>query len=135
MVLTSLLALALSVEPSDVIKPKDAPRYAIADDKGEVSLLVQKDVAVSKLTLQPGAKVPEHTHESSETLVVLEGSCLLTLRGTTFTLVAGDTVHVARGDKHAAQVPADAKGPFVAVQIYAPAGPEQRFTKGKKLSP
>jgi quercetin dioxygenase-like cupin family protein len=135
MVLTSLLALALSADPSDVVKLKDAPRYAIAEDRGEVSLLVQKDVAVSKLTLQAGAKVPEHTHDSSETLVVLEGTCTLTLRGTTYVLVAGDTVHIPKGDKHAALVPPDAKGAFVAVQIYAPAGPEQRFTRGKKLGP
>ncbi|MFT3714346.1 MAG: cupin domain-containing protein [Archangium sp.] len=133
MLLTSLLALALSAEPSDVVKLKDAPRYAIAEDQGEVSLLVQKDVAVSKLTLKPGAKVPEHTHDASETLVVLEGTSTVTLRGTTYVLVAGDTLYIPKGEKHSAQVPVDAKAPFVAVQIYSPAGPEQRFTKGKKL--
>jgi quercetin dioxygenase-like cupin family protein len=133
MLLNSVLALALSIEPSEVVRAKDAPRYAVAEDKGEVSLLLQREVAVSRLTLQPGARVGEHTHESSETLVVLEGTCTLTLRGVTHQLVAGDTVYIGKGDKHAAAVPADAKGPFVAVQVYSPAGPEQRFTKGKKL--
>lgn len=132
--LSLLLSLALSAEPTDVVKLKDAARFAIADDKGEVSILIQKDVAVSRLTMQPGAKVPEHMHEgSSETLVVLEGTCTLVLRGTTYVLVAGDAVNIAKGDKHSAAVPVDAKGAFVAVQIYSPAGPEQRFTKGKKL--
>lgn len=132
--LALLISLALSVEPTDVVKVAAAPRYAIAEDKGAVSILIQKDVALSRLTMQPGAKVPEHTHDgSSETLYVLEGTCTLILRGTTYTLVAGDAVNIAKGDKHSASVPSDAKSAFVAVQIYSPAGPEQRFLKGKKL--
>jgi quercetin dioxygenase-like cupin family protein len=128
-----VLSLLLGADGATLVHRQDAPRYAIADDKGEVSLLVQKDVAVSRLVLRAGAKVPEHSHEASETLVVLEGTCTVTVGGATLVLGAGDTLHLAAGEKHAAAVPADAKAAFVAVQIYSPAGPEQRFTKGKRL--
>lgn len=128
-----LLGLLLGADGATLVRRQDAPRYAIAAEKGEVAIAIQKDVAVSRLVLQAGAKVPEHTHEASETLVVLEGSCRLTLPSGPVVLVAGDTVHLPRGEKHAAEVPGDAKAPFVAIQIYAPAGPEQRFMKGKKL--
>ena len=130
----ALLALVLATEPSDVTALQNAERYVIAEGKGEVAILSVRDTAVSKVTFFPGAKVPEHKHEaSSETLVVLEGTSELVIRGTKYVLKAGDTVHIPKGDLHSASVPADAKGPFVAIQIYAPAGPEERFRKGKKL--
>lgn len=135
MTLPLLISLAMCASaPSGVTNVSTAPRYAIAEGKGEVVLLVRADVAVSRLTLQAGATVAEHKHESSETLVVLEGSCVLVLRGEKRLVRAGDTVHIAKGDMHAALVPLDAQTPFVAVQIYDPAGPEERFTKGKKLN-
>lgn len=134
---TALVAVALAADPTPVVPLKDAPAYIIANGKG-VAVLQQNaatgatDASVGRLTLEPGAVVPEHAHDdASEYLVVLSGSCELTLGGQALTVGPGDAVHLAKGQKHAAKVPADAKAPFVAVQVYTPAGAEQRFAKGK----
>ncbi|MGV3621622.1 MAG: cupin domain-containing protein [Archangium sp.] len=122
-----VLTLLLAAEP--VVHQDEAPRYALAADAGVVTLLVQADIATSRLELNAGAKVPEHTHEASETLVVLEGSGFVTFDGAKHAVKSGDTLHIPRGAKHAAE----ATTRFVAIQIYAPAGPEQRFTKGTRV--
>lgn len=121
------ISLVLCAEP--VVHQDEAPRYALAGDAGVVTLLVQDDIATSRLELNAGAKVAEHTHEASETLVVLDGAGVVTIDGKKYAVKAGDTIHIPKGVKHAAE----ATTRFVAVQIYAPAGPEQRFTKGTRL--
>lgn len=122
-----MLTLVLCAEP--VVHLGEAPRYALAGDAGVVTLLVQADIATSRLELNAGARVPEHTHDSSETLVVLEGSGTVTLDGAKYAVTSGDTIHIPKVTRHAAE----ATTRFVAVQIYAPAGPEQRFTRGTRL--
>lgn len=127
-----LLTLALSAEP--VVRAKDAPRYPIGD-KGAATLYWNAQngspaVSVGQLELKAGAAVAEHDHgASSEYLVVKQGVCELTTNGLTVVVKAGDAVFLPAGQKHSAKVPPDAKEPFIAVQLYAPAGPEQRFVK------
>lgn len=141
LLVTLLAALALSADPTPVVPLKDAPAYVIANGKG-VAVLQQNagtgspDASVGRLSLEPGAVVPEHAHDdAAELLVVLSGRAELTLGGRTWTLGPGDAVHLPKGQKHSAKVPADAKAPFVAVQVYTPAGAEQRFAKGAKAPP
>ncbi|MBL8918215.1 MAG: cupin domain-containing protein [Myxococcaceae bacterium] len=127
-----LLAVALTAEP--VVRGKDAPRYPIGD-KGFATLFWNAqngspNVSVGQLELKAGATVAEHDHgAAAEYLVVKQGVCELTTGGQTVVVKAGDAVFLPAGQKHSAKIPADAKEPFVAVQLYAPAGPEQRFVK------
>lgn len=133
----SLLVVALlEAEPSPppVVHQASAPAYPIGD-KGTAALFYNAlngspDVSVGTLELRPGAAVVEHAHDGSgEWLYVMKGEVEFTTLGQTFVAKAGDVVHLPKGQKHAAKVPATAKEPFVAVQLYAPAGPEQRFVK------
>lgn len=132
--LAVLAAVTLGAEPpGPVVRAADAPRYPIAGGKGAATLFWNAGngspaVALSTLELKPGAVVPEHVHETSgEWLSVTRGVVELTTGGKTVRVTAGDAIFIPMGQKHAARVPADAKEAVVAVQVYAPAGPEQRF--------
>jgi quercetin dioxygenase-like cupin family protein len=112
----------------------DVPEHVIAGGKGKVRLLFEAETAPSgapslaELTLEPGAAVPEHVHDTStEILYLAEGGGTMT--------IDGDEREV--GMYTAIQIPAGVKHGFVAgeatvkaIQFYTPAGPEQRF-KGK----
>jgi len=72
------------------------------------------------------ALIPPHTHESSwENLLVLEGRGNLELRGRSYPIEGGESLHIAPRVRHA-YVPSGQE-PFVALQLYTPAGPEQHF--------
>ena len=88
------------------------------------------------LEAYPGARVPEHTHEvSAEMLYVLEGAGEMTVDGQTVPVKAGHMIQVAPGIKHSFSIRKGSQKRFVAVQIYSPFGPEQRFKKGTRVKP
>ncbi len=136
MILSLLVVTLLEVDPSPppVVRQASAPAYPVGD-KGTATLFYNAlngspDVAVGTLELRPGASVAEHSHDGSgEWLYVMRGEVELTTLGQTLVAKAGDVVHLPKGQKHSAKVPSTAKEPFVAVQLYSPAGPEQRFVK------
>jgi len=96
--------------------------------------------AVSVLIASPDAVVPRHKHPNSwELIALLKGGGTLK-KGkkpgdtelTSKTLSAGKIVAIGKGIDHAFS--ASGKEPTVAIQFYAPPGPEQRFkelAKGK----
>jgi hypothetical protein len=74
------------------------------------------------------APVAEHVHDKSwEILCAVDAAGTFTLAGVPQRLVARTCVAVPPGTKHAWQP--DAGSTLSAVQLYAPAGPEQRFKK------
>ncbi len=109
--------------------------HPIAGGKGTASILFDAtngspEAALTLLVLQPGAAVPEHVHETSaELLYVLEGEAEMTLGGEAFRLVPNTAVRIPANAKQAAKAVSDR--PFRALQVYAPAGPEQRFVPKK----
>jgi len=140
-----LVAVVVGAEPSKavggpppVVRAADGSRHPIAD-KGFATLFYNAqngspDVSVGTLELVPGAAVPEHVHEASgEWLYVVRGEVELTTMGRTQLVQAGSVVHLPKGQKHQAKVPSTAKESFFAVQLYSPAGPEQRFVKRSAL--
>lgn len=123
--------------PADgrVVQAKAAPAYKIVQGKGVARLYLNAtngsaEVAVSVLTLQRGAQVAEHVHEgSAEILYVIDGTAEMTIAGRRVALTAGDAVQVPKATRHSATATSD----FKAVQVYAPAGPEQRFAAGERV--
>ena len=82
--------------------------------------------ALSLLEMAPGLEVPLHRHTAVEVIYVLSGTGVMTyLRGPTRKVGPGDAVYIDRGAPHGLRN--TGKVPVVAVQLYAPAGPEQRF--------
>jgi len=88
-------------------------------------------VALSVVEFESGAEIPRHTHDSSaEILYVLSGSGTLTIGSDKLAFGAAQAIHLPEGQPHAAKFTGGEK--TVALQFYAPAGPEQRFKAGAK---
>jgi quercetin dioxygenase-like cupin family protein len=112
-----------------IIKAESLPSYAILDGKGSATLYLHKSglgqAAVQRLEAGPGARIPEHQHDASDEIVyVMSGRGTMTVAGQSLPVVAGDAVHLPARVPHAIEVTER----LVAIQCYAPAGPEQRFT-------
>jgi TonB family protein len=112
-----------------VVKAASEQKFTIADGKGDVRILVEKDRAsVARLRLGPGAVVPEHVHAGeAEILYILQGTGTMTVDGSKYPVEPFMAVHVPPGVKHAFTVTSDQS--VEAVQFYTPSGPEQRFKR------
>lgn len=114
-----------------VLRGADAQAHGPATIYAEPAITGDKALSASVLALPAGTNVPEHVHANeTELLYVLEGAGTMTIAG----------VDVAVTPTSVIQIPPDTKHAFVAtaavraVQVYTPAGPEQRF-KTRKASP
>lgn len=60
-----------------------------------------EQVLMCRVTYQPGAVIPEHSHPESEQLMyVVEGDVTLTVDGASVTLTSGDVAVVNKGQLH-----------------------------------
>lgn len=86
-------------------------------------------VSLSVAEFEPGAEIPRHSHaQSAEILYILSGAGEVTIGSEKLAFAADQAIHLPEDQPHAVRF----KGPektFV-VQIYAPAGPEQRLKEG-----
>jgi quercetin dioxygenase-like cupin family protein len=82
--------------------------------------------SLSVLEMAPGMAIPLHRHTSIEVIYVLSGRAVMTdITGAERPIGPGDAAFMARGTAHGFK---NSGGqPVVAVQLYAPGGPEQRF--------
>lgn len=98
----------------------------------EPSITNDKAFAAEILTLAKGATVAEHVHANeTEMLYILAGSGTMTVAGVPLAVTPTSVVQVPPGAKHAFVASADLR----ALQIYTPAGPEQRFKSPASQSP
>jgi quercetin dioxygenase-like cupin family protein len=90
----------------------------------EPATIKDKTLAASILELPAGAAIPEHVHaKESELLYMLAGNGTLTVKGVAQPVTATSVVQIPPDTKHAFTATTAVR----AVQIYTPAGPEQRF--------
>lgn len=83
-------------------------------------------IVIDALVMSKDSKVAEHTHDASwECLYLIQGEGDFVLEGEARRIGRDARVCVPMGKKHA-WIPTG-KEPLVAVQVYAPPGPEQRF--------
>ncbi|HEX5064468.1 MAG TPA: cupin domain-containing protein [Kofleriaceae bacterium] len=83
-------------------------------------------LAASILQMPAGIKVPEHVHANeTEMLYILEGSGTMTIAGQDVAVTPTSVIQIPPNTKHAFTATAAVR----ALQIYTPAGPEQRFKK------
>jgi mannose-6-phosphate isomerase-like protein (cupin superfamily) len=114
---------------ADVVPATAAPELTFLGGAMHAHLdLVDPSATIYVGRLGGTAGVPEHTHPSSwEILCDLEASGTFTLDGKAQHLGPRACVAVPPGVKHSWQP--DPGSTLVAVQIYSPPGPEQRFKK------
>jgi putative monooxygenase len=95
----------------------------------EPAITNDKSFAASILTLPAGATVPEHVHANeTEMLYMLAGAGTMTVAGVKLAVTPTSVVQVPQNTKHSFTATAAVK----AIQIYTPAGPEQRFKNPPK---
>ncbi|HEY5947480.1 MAG TPA: cupin domain-containing protein [Kofleriaceae bacterium] len=86
-------------------------------------------LAASILTLGADANVPEHVHAGeTEILYVLEGAGTMTIAGQPVAVTPTSVIQIPPNTKHAFTASAAVR----ALQVYTPAGPEQRFKQKPK---
>jgi quercetin dioxygenase-like cupin family protein len=73
-------------------------------------------VMVIQNTFSPGTSVPEHAHVHEQISYVVEGSLVVTMEGTAFTLKAGDSLLMPSNLSHSASAPQGA----VVIEAFAP---------------
>jgi len=116
---------APSIEPK-LLRASAAKTYGPATIYLDESIAKGTPLAASVLQLPGGANVAEHVHDhESELLYVLTGSGTMTVAGKAVAVTATSAIQIPPNTKHAFA----ATEPVRAVQIYTPAGPEQRFKK------
>lgn len=92
----------------------------------EAATVKNTPLAASILELPAGANVPEHVHANeTELLYVLDGSGTMTIEGQPVAVTPTSVIQIPKNTKHAFTASAAVR----ALQIYTPAGPEQRFKK------
>jgi quercetin dioxygenase-like cupin family protein len=90
----------------------------------EPSITTDKVFSAEILALPNGKTVAEHVHANeSELLYVLAGSGTMTVAGVQLAVTPTSVVQVPPATKHSFTASSDVR----ALQIYTPAGPEQRF--------
>ena len=96
----------------------------VEPSKISAAVLSASEAAISK-----GAKIPEHVHvKETELLYILSGAGTMTIGATEVAVGPTSVVQIPPGTKHAFSAGSDLR----ALQIYTPAGPEQRFKMPSK---
>lgn len=111
-----------------LVRAKDVPELSWARGAMRAKLLVGTKLSPELYIgwLEGTAAVPEHDHPTSiETVVAMEAAGTFTLDGKESRLGPRQIVSVPKGTKHAWKPDPGSK--LVAIQLYEPPGPEQRF--------
>lgn len=120
----SVDATAKAARAPIVLPAAAAKTYGPATIFGDAQLLHEPTLAASVLAMPAGGDVAEHVHaRETELLYVLAGSGTMTVNGVALPVTATSVVQVPRNTRHSFHASTD----FRAVQLYTPAGPEQRF--------
>lgn len=120
--------LSAPVGPT-ILRASAAKTFGPATIYAEPSITNDKSFAAEILQLPNGKTVPEHVHAGeTELLYILAGSGTMTVAGVKLAVTPTSVVQIPPNTKHSFTASADVK----ALQIYTPAGPEQRFKNPPK---
>jgi putative monooxygenase len=107
-----------------ILRAAAATTHGPARIFAEAATIKDKGLSASLLALPAGANVPEHVHAGeTELLYVLAGSGTLTIAGSELAVAESSVIQIPPNTRHAFTAATAVR----AVQVYTPAGPEQRF--------
>jgi len=82
--------------------------------------------SASVVEFTPGTEIPRHSHDgSAEIIYVLAGTGEVTIGSEKIPFAADQAIHIPEGQPHAVRFAGGEKA--VVLQIFAPAGPEQKY--------
>lgn len=114
-----------------VVHAADAKSYPLPGGGGTAKLLLDgtpAHVAIDLLDADANAKIPAHKHATSdEELYFVAGQSTVTVVKEASATAPGDALRIPANLTHSVAVGPDK---LTALQVYAPAGPEQRFKGG-----
>lgn len=111
--------------PGAVVHGPDAEVRVSPPGTATITTLLRGTHAfVARLELAPGARVPEHRDATEEYIVVLEGGGTMHIDGVTHSVAAGDAVFMPANARVSF---ANGDAPMVALQVFAPPGPEAKY--------
>jgi quercetin dioxygenase-like cupin family protein len=118
----------------------DADKLSVFGGKGKIRPLLEPAKTESKglylglLEAEPGAEVPRNSHAgAAEILFVVSGGGELTVGSEKLPFEADEALHIPENQPHAAKFSGPDK--TVMVQIFAPAGPEERYRAAQSAAP
>jgi len=112
-----------------------APVHALAGGQIKARVLLDgaatdSKVAVSLVEFAPGTKIPRHSHEgAAEIIYVFDGAGEVEIGSEKIAFGPEQVIHIPEDQPHAVRFKSGEKA--TAFQIFAPAGPEQKY-KGEK---
>jgi len=110
--------------PAVLLPAATATRHGAATIHAEPATTRTKALSASVLALPAGSQVTEHVHAGeTEILYVLSGSGTMTIAGVAVPVTPTSVIQIPPNTKHAFTASDEVR----AVQLYTPAGPEQRF--------
>ncbi len=120
-----------------VAEPTAAAAIPVFGGKAKVTPLLDvahtgnKAVYLGKLEAEPGTEVPRNTHPGADEILFLAaGAGELTVGSEKFPIEAPEALYIPAGQPHAAKFTGTDKAELV--QIFAPAGPEDRYKGAHK---
>jgi len=116
--------LTSKVYPKHLSAAATATTYGPATIYLELAVVKDAPLSASILTVKAGANVAEHVHaKETEMLYVLEGSGTMTINGVAMAVTPTSVIQIPANTKHSFTAASAVRS----LQIYTPAGPEQRF--------
>ena len=119
-----------------VATPTAAAALPLFGGKGRATPLLDvahtgdRAVYLGKLEVEPGVEVPRHAHAGAEEIIfVAAGAGELTVGSEKFPFEGPEALYIPAGQPHAVKFTGTDKAELV--QIYAPAGPEDRYKDAK----
>ncbi|QLH80312.1 cupin domain-containing protein [Halosimplex pelagicum] len=90
----------------------------VADGVHLTQLAVGERTSMQHVHIEPGAVVPEHSHEHEQVGYITSGSGVFVVDGEEFPVSSGDSYHLASGEPHSVEATGDE--PLDGIDVFAP---------------
>ncbi len=122
-----------------VVNSKDVSIRQNDSGTAKIQMLLPKEITgdprfyLGHGQFQPGSSVAEHVHEKSvEIIYVIKGTGQFAVAGKKYDIAPGTAIYIPENTPHSFLN--NGKDRVEIIQLYSPAGPEDRFLQWKEIS-
>jgi quercetin dioxygenase-like cupin family protein len=98
--------------------PADGETVEVVEGVYLTQLVAGERTSVQHFHIEPGASVPEHSHEHEQAGYVVHGTFTFSVDGTEHVISPGESYHIPGGEVHGAENRADI--PVDGIDIFSP---------------